>query len=91
MSNNVVSKFFTKNLNNANFVISASMGLTKITLLVISGTVTLLGTLNVSGTDSDAVTIPEGAGITLENSGSVIPLDGLTINASAGNVSIVAN
>ena len=61
-------------------------GVLNISFLLVSGTVTVTGVMNLGSRASNALTLETGNALNL---GSNFPIDGLTIDASSGVVTIV--
>lgn len=85
-----ITKFWTQTLTSETLEISQSLGLTKITIKPVSGTVTLLGSLQVGSLASEAIAVPS-EGLTLANANDTRIIDGVTIDASAGSCIIIGN
>lgn len=86
----LTTKTFTYTLTNSTFIITGSMGLTKVSALLISGTASVLGGLAVPGYPASGnVAMQSNIPINFyANSGN--PIDGVSITASSGVVQIIA-
>lgn len=84
----LTEKIFTKVITNSTFNVVGSMGFNAISFVLISGTGTFTGTLNVTGTSSTAIDLVVGTPVTITANGQY-PLDELTINASSGSVNFL--
>jgi hypothetical protein len=87
-SGQLTSRLWTKNVVNGTFVINSDLGLTKISILLISGAATFIGDLQAGVYPSEALALQSGISFNWAD-GKV--LDGITIDASAGSVQIVGN
>ncbi len=76
----------TFNLATETVVISESMGVRNISLLLVSGTVTVKGTQQLGARPDDAVTLTAGTPLNLSFDFSI---DGLTIDATAGAATMI--
>ncbi len=83
------SKVWTKNLTSGTLTILESFGLSIISIVLISGTGSIKGSLSVAGQDSDVVALTVGVPITISAPGNYL-LDGIDITAS-GAVQIIAS
>lgn len=85
----ITQNFWTYQLNNSVLIIDSSFSLTSISLILVTGTGTLQGTVNAGGIASDPVNLIKGMPVMVyADSNNVI--SGLTIDASLGQVSIIA-
>lgn len=84
----LTEKIFTKTITSSTFVIDGDMGFNAVSFVLVSGTGTFTGTLNVTGTPSTAIDLVVGTPVTITANGQY-PLDELTINASSGVVNFV--
>lgn len=78
------TNIWSKELSGDTLTISASQNVVRISILASQGPVTILGTSTFNGIASDAVTFATGQGVTLTASSTANPIDGITIDASAG-------
>lgn len=76
----------TKNLSGGTLSFTAESGVRIVSMILVSGTVTFTGSLPVGGADSDAITLVSGVAVTI---GGDEPLNGLTIDATAGVVTVI--
>ena len=83
----LTERIFTKTITNTTFEVIASMGFNAISLVLVSGTGSFTGTLNV-GTPSTAIDLVVGTPVTISANGQY-PLDELTITASSGVVNFL--
>lgn len=74
----------TQTLNGGTITISASDNVLRISVLTTSGTVTATGSTTFQGTPSNNISFSTGQGFTIVSPSTNVPIDGLTINASAG-------
>ncbi len=85
--NSLTSNIWTNQLTNDILVITGDLGLTTISLVLLSGAATFLGNLQAGSIAPTAIDMVIGLPITITSkSGS--PISGLTITASAGVVAI---
>lgn len=85
-------EIFTKVLSGQSITLTADMGLTSISVVLISGAGTFAGSLNVS--DNITTFVSEPVDLVLNQavviaSDSGLPLNGVTIDASAGVVHVL--
>lgn len=73
-------------LSSDTLTIVASMGVTSVSVLLVSGTVTIQGSLSLGSRTSDAITLSSGTPL---NVSFQFPIDGYTIDASAGVALII--
>lgn len=78
------TNIWSKELSGDTLTISASQNVMRVSILASTGPVTILGTSTFNGVASDAVTFATGQGVTLTASSTSNPIDGITIDASAG-------
>lgn len=78
------TNIWSKTLTGSTLTVSASQNVVRISILASQGPVTILGTSTFNGIASDAVTFATGQGVTLTASSTANPIDGITIDASAG-------
>ena len=78
------TNIWSKTLTGSTLTVSASQNVVRISILASTGPVTILGTSVFNGIPSDAVTFATGQGVTLTASSTANPIDGITIDASAG-------
>jgi hypothetical protein len=82
---------FTENvgtyvLSADTLTIVASMGVTSVSVLLVSGTVTVSGSLSLGARTSDPITLSSGTPL---NVSFQFPIDGYVIDASAGEALII--
>lgn len=73
-------------LTSESLEIVASMGVTNVSVLLVSGTVTVSGNVRLGNRESDPITLSEGVPL---NVTFQFPIDGYTIDASAGSALVV--
>ena len=78
------TNIWSKELSGSTLTISASQNVMRVSILASTGPVTILGTATFNGVASDVVTFATGQGVTLTASSISNPIDGITIDASAG-------
>jgi hypothetical protein len=79
------AQVWTQQLSGTSLTITSDYGLTIISILCTSGTITVTGSATVYGLASQSVTLSSGQGITLTNGGgSTAILTGIIINATSG-------
>jgi hypothetical protein len=78
------TNIWSKTITDSTLTISANQNVVRISVLASQGPVTILGTSTFNGVASDAVTFATGQGVTLTASSTANPIDGITIDASAG-------
>jgi hypothetical protein len=76
---------FTATFTNTTFAIAESMGLTVVSVNLISGAATILGTTSIPGISNSAAALPIGQPILLKADAGYT-LDGITIDSSGGGV-----
>lgn len=76
----------TFTLSSQTITVSGNDGVLNISLLLVSGTVTVTGVMGIGGLSSTPITLVADKPLNL---GSNFPIDGLTIDASAGEVTII--
>jgi hypothetical protein len=76
---------FTATFTNTTFAIAESMGLTVVSVNLISGAATILGTTSIPGITNSAAALAVGQPILLRADAGYT-LDGITINSSGGGV-----
>lgn len=76
---------FTATFTNTTFAIVESMGLSIVSINLISGAATILGTTQIPGLTNSAAALTAGQPI-LINADSGFTLDGITIDSTAGGV-----
>ena len=87
---NIVSRSWTQNVVASTLTITSDYGLTIISILASSGSVTIIGSLTANGIPSDPIVLTQGQSVTISSGvESTIPLDGIVITA-AGTAIIVA-
>lgn len=84
----ITQNFWTYDLTNSVLVIDSSFALTSISLILITGTGTLVGTVNSGGLASTPVNLIIGMPVTVYSDSNNV-ISGLTIDASLGQVSII--
>jgi len=80
---------FTATFTNTSFAIDSTMGLSIVSINLISGSATILGTTSIPGVSNSAASLTVGQPILLK-SDSGYTLDGITITASAGVFEVIA-
>lgn len=78
------TNIWSKTLTGATLNVAASQNVLRISILARQGPVTLIGTATFNGVASDTVTFATGQGVTLTSASTQNPIDGITIDASAG-------
>jgi hypothetical protein len=78
------TNIWSKTLTADTLSVSASQNVLRISILARQGPVTILGTSVFNGVASDTVTFATGQGVTLTSASTQNPIDGITIDASAG-------
>lgn len=87
---NITTKIWTKNLTSGSLEITKEMGLTLVSIMLLSGgSGTISGSATVGGQNSDAAALVENVPITFSSSGNY-PLEGITITNSSGTIQIFA-
>ena len=76
---------FTATFTNTTFAITETMGLSIVSVNLISGVATILGTTQIPGLTNDAASLSVGQPI-LVRADSGYTLDGITIDSTAGGV-----
>lgn len=76
---------FTATFTNTTFAITESMGLSVISINLISGVATILGTTSIPGITNSTAALSVGQPILLK-ADSGYTLDGITIDSTAGGV-----
>lgn len=69
---------------SSSVTVNASDNVLRVSVIVVSGTVTYRGSSVFQGTASQAITLAAGEGATITSASASQPIDGLTIDASAG-------
>ncbi len=81
---------FTENLGTFNLsslvTVSGDWGIRNISFLLVSGTVTVTGSMKLGSIDSTPLTLVAGVSLNL---GFNFPIDGLIIDASGGVVTVI--
>jgi len=80
---------FTATFTNTSFAIDSTMGLSIVSINLISGSATILGTTSIPGVSNSAASLTVGQPILLK-SDSGYTLDGITITASSGVFEVIA-
>ena len=82
---------FTYTLTNGSFTISQStMALYSVEIILITGSATVTGSLKAGSVASNALNLQANVPISIVANGTnLLPLDGITINASSGTVQII--
>lgn len=83
------STVFTKTLSGGPFVVTAAMGLYSISIMLTTGTGTVLGTSQVTTNPPSSISLVANVPLNIE-SRSNAALTGLTIDATSGTILIVA-
>lgn len=83
----MTERIFTKTITNTTFEVVGTNGFNAISFVLVSGTGSFTGTLNV-GTPSTPINLVVGTPVTITANGQY-PLDELTIDASAGVVNFL--
>lgn len=78
-------KLWTYTLTNGTFTVTTDMGLTELSIVLVSGAATLLGSLQVGSQPSTAIALTVGLPVFIPTE-SASPLDTTVIDASAGVV-----
>ena len=78
-------KIWTKVLSSDVITLTAEMGITSVSIVLISGAGSFSGSLDVGYLTSSAVPLVINASVTI-SSDSGLPLDGVTIDCSGGGV-----
>lgn len=86
------SKFFTKTYVTGEVLnITEDLGLSNVSINVLSGSCTVQGDYPLGAIPSSAITLSEGRNLTLSSRGPGSPLAGITITPlDPGNVAVVA-
>lgn len=92
----VPSRFITRLLTGSFLTIVEADFVTKITMLVTSGTITINGSGQIPNTAaggpplaSQPITLPNGTPVTMSGNRPAGPIDSLTIDASGGTVILI--
>ena len=85
------AKILTLNINGTTVVIDKHYGLNAVALLLVSGTATVDGTSGAGGQVSSALTINSTNPSLTISAGANNVIDGLTINASGGQVYLIGH
>ena len=79
----------TQVLSSGTLTISSSNNVFRVSILCSSGAITVNGSSVFQGTPSAPVTFAVGEGVTITSPSTNNPIDGLTIDASAGSADLV--
>lgn len=85
---NTTSRSWTHSLSSDNIVIDSDFGLTIISILCTSGTISIVGEVAANGVPSTPIILDEGKMLTID-SGSAALISGITIDASSGVANLV--
>lgn len=83
------SRIFTKVLSGTSLLITSDYGLRSVSVVLVSGEGSVTGNLRVDGLTNDSIPLIVGQSITFGVEGNQI-LEGLTVDATDGVVSIIA-
>lgn len=83
----IIKRIWTQTLSGGSVTINEEYGLTEISIILLSGTGTVIGTGYAGTLGSTSITLPVGVGLNL-GSGSNAIIDGLTISTT-GIVALV--
>lgn len=81
-------KIFTYTLTSAILTIIADYGITKIAFRLLSGTVTVTGTMKIGSISSSALTLTTDNPLAISDDE---PIESLVIDATSGSVEIIAS
>lgn len=84
-----MAQIFTKKIINTTFNINTQMGINAVSVVLVSGTATILGDLSTAGVESEQVDLVIGQPVNVSVPAPNV-IDKLTIDATAGTVTILA-
>lgn len=79
----------TTTLTGTTLDIDATDNVLRISILAVTGTVTVLGSTDFKGVAPTPVTFTTGQGMTVVSPNTSLPVDGLTIDATAGTADVI--